>query len=103
MVVDLIQFDWDLGNRSKCGKHGVSVAVIEGLFAGPARIVPDPAHSILEDRLNAIGITADGRHVFVAFTRRSRNGTILIRPISARYMHAKEIAIYEAIPSDLQN
>lgn len=27
-------FDWDLGNRAKCAKHGVTVAEIEGLFRG---------------------------------------------------------------------
>ena len=32
----------------------------------------------------------------MAFTLRSRAGQRLIRPISARFMHAKEIAHYEA-------
>lgn len=34
--------------------------------------------------------------VFVAFTLRVRAGHRWIRPISARYMHAKEIPHYEA-------
>jgi uncharacterized protein len=34
--------------------------------------------------------------MFVAFTIRMRGTERLIRPISARYMHAKEIRAYEA-------
>jgi uncharacterized DUF497 family protein len=34
--------------------------------------------------------------LFVAFTMRERSGQLMIRPVSARYMHAKEIANYEA-------
>jgi uncharacterized DUF497 family protein len=88
-------FDWDEGNRAKCRKHGVSIAQIEALFARNPRIAPDPRHSADEDRLIAVGRTSIGRPVFVAFTIRSKNGRRLIRPVTARYMHAKEIAAYE--------
>lgn len=94
-------FDWDLGNRAKCEKHGVSIAVIENLFSQPLAILPDRAHSQREQRLKAIGRTSEGRHVFLVFTLRRRNG-VLIRPISARYMHAKEIIAYEKENSYLQ-
>ena len=43
-------FDWDTGNREKCRKHGVSIAAIEDLFAGPIAILPDPQHSEREKR-----------------------------------------------------
>jgi hypothetical protein len=33
--------------------------------------------------------------VFLVFTVRLKGGRRLIRPISARYMHAKEVASYE--------
>jgi predicted DNA binding CopG/RHH family protein len=49
-------------------------------------------HSVAEEHLKAIGRTSRGRYVFVAFTIRERNGERLIRPISARYLHAKEVA-----------
>lgn len=88
-------FDWDLGNRAKCAKHGVTVAEIEGLFRGPVSVFPDPAHSTTEERFKAIGRTAAGRMVFVVFTLRTLRERTLIRPISARYMHRKEIAAYE--------
>jgi len=88
-------FDWDEGNRAKCQKHGVSVAQIEALFRQGPRIAPDPKHSAEEDRLIAVGRAGAGQPVFVAFTIRTKAGRRLIRPVSARYMHAKEIAAYE--------
>jgi uncharacterized protein len=48
-----------------------------------------------ETRLKAIGRTETGRHVLIVFALRQRNGERLIRLISARYMHAKEIKYYE--------
>ena len=88
-------FDWDDGNRAKCQKHGVSITQIETLFAHSPRIAPDPKHSADEDRLIAVGRTSTGRPVFVAFTIRKKNERRLIRPVTARYMHAKEVAAYE--------
>ena len=88
-------FDWDEGNLAKCLKHGVTIEEIEALFlAGPA-VAPDPAHSAVEDRLIAVGRTAQGRALFVAFTLREKQGKGFIRPVSARYMHKKEIEAYE--------
>jgi uncharacterized DUF497 family protein len=88
-------FDWDEGNRRKCQKHGLSIEQIEALFANNPRVGPDPKHSAAEDRLIAVGGTKTGRPVFVAFTLRMKGKSYLIRPISARYMHAREIEAYE--------
>ena len=88
-------FDWDDGNRRKCRKHGVSLKTIESLFAGAVAVLPDIAHSEKEQRFRAIGWTKARRPVFVVFTLRERDGETLLRPISARYMHAKEIKAYE--------
>jgi uncharacterized DUF497 family protein len=88
-------FDWDAANREKCQKHGVSLAEIEAFFHGPVYVFPDPSHSQREERLLAIGKTASGRGVFVAFTLRRRAGETLVRPISARYMHRREVKHYE--------
>jgi uncharacterized DUF497 family protein len=88
-------FDWDESNRAKCRKHGVSILEIEALFAQSPRIAPDPRHSVDEDRMLAVGRTNMGRPIFVAFTIRTKNRRCLIRPVTARYMHAKEIAAYE--------
>jgi len=73
----------------------VSIAEIEALFAREPRIAPSPKHSADEDRLIAVGRTSAGRALFVAFTMRTANGRRLIRPVTARYMHAREIAAYE--------
>jgi hypothetical protein len=88
-------FDSDRGNRAKCEKHGLSVAAIEDLFTRPLAILPDAAHSQREKRLRAMGRTEKGRGVFIVFTLRRRGDEVLIRPISARYMHRKEIEVYE--------
>ncbi len=42
-----------------------------------------------------------GRGVFMVFTLRRRGDELLIRPISARYMHKKEIDGYEKENPDL--
>lgn len=89
-------FDWDDGNREKCRKHGVSIAEIETLLSAGPRIAPDPKHSAEEDRFIAVGRNAQGRPLFVAFTFRTTDGERLLRPVSARCMHEKEIQRYEA-------
>lgn len=94
-------FDWDRGNRKKCQEHGVSIAEIEGLFTRPVMILPDPAHSRTEERMRAIGKTEEGRSVFLVFTIRKEGRQRLIRPISARYMHAKEVKHYEEENPDI--
>lgn len=101
MEVKVAEFDWDTGNREKCQAHGVSIAEIENLFMRPVMILPDPAHSQTETRLKAIGKTAQGRTVFLVFTIRKRGRKRFLRPISARYMHAKEIKHHEEENPDL--
>ncbi|MGH7075059.1 MAG: BrnT family toxin [Stellaceae bacterium] len=91
----LTGFDWDKGNRAKCRSHGVSIAAIEAVFAAPFFILDDPAHSSSEPRFRVVIKDHEGRGVLVAFTLRERNGETFIRPISARYMHRKEMANYE--------
>jgi uncharacterized DUF497 family protein len=88
-------FDWDEGNAEKCQKHGVSIGEIEVLFAGPVAIAPTVSESDLSGRSLAIGRTREGRYLFVVFTLRSSGDVVLIRAISARFMHEKEIKSYE--------
>ena len=101
MVLHANGFDWDPGNRAKCQKHGLSVSVIESLFSRPLAILPDAAHSEGERRFLAIGRTENRRGVFIVFTLRRKDDEVLIRPISARYMHKKEIEAYEKENPDL--
>jgi uncharacterized DUF497 family protein len=65
------------------------------LFLNEPRIAPAPNHSAGEDRMLAVGRTQTGRPIFVGFTLRMKGTRRLIRPITARYMHAKEIEAYE--------
>jgi uncharacterized protein len=103
MDLQVSGFDWDQGNRTKCQKHGVPIAQIEGLFANGPRVAPDLKHSADEDRLIAVGRTITGRPAFVAFTIRTKNGRRLIRPVTARYMHAKESEAYEKESAPSEN
>jgi uncharacterized protein len=89
----IVDFDWDGGNWPKCGKHGLTRDEIEDVFRNEPTTNLDP--STEERRFRAVGRTRNGRFVFVVFTFRSRGDRILIRPISARYMHAKEVQRYE--------
>lgn len=93
-------FDWDEGNREKCLKHGMSIFEIQTLLLGSPILIDDPEHSTEEVRLKAIDRLPDGRPALVVFTLRSRDGRRLARPISARYMHHKEIARYEQTVAD---
>jgi len=51
----------------------------------------------------AVGRTSAGRPMFVAFALRTKNRRRFIRPVTARYMHAKEIAAYEKESAKAQN
>jgi len=97
-------FDWDAGNLAKCQKHGLSVAEIEYVVRHTETlIVHDIKNSVSETRFIAVGRTPSGRYAFVAFTPRHRGNQNLLRPISARFMHKREIARYEKESAALQN
>ena len=91
MIAD---FEWDDGNWPKCGKHGLTKEEIEAVFRSGPRVFGDPSSE--EQRKRAIGRTASGRYGFVVFTLRQRHDKLYIRPISARFMHQKEIEFYES-------
>ena len=91
----IVGFEWDEANRAKCQKHGVGLEEIEAVFEHPHKLAPDLAHSNVETRFLVIGNGGGPRPIFVAFTLRDGPDGQLIRPISARYMHRKEIAHYE--------
>ncbi len=93
MDLKISGFNWDNGNWDKCGKHGVSKEEIEEIFTLSPSIMQDPNPT--EKRMRAIGKTKAGRYIFLVFTFRIIEEKNLIRPISARYMHKKEIDYYE--------
>ena len=93
MEVKYDGFQWDKGNIGHCSKHGVSREEIEYVLARMGFFIPDPHPG--ESRMRTAGKTRDGRHVFIVFTFRDRKDVRLVRPISARYMHGKEVRAYE--------
>lgn len=88
-------FEWDRGNWPKCGKHGVSRNEIEFVLSNDPVVLPDRSPVTAEARFNAVGITEGGKYLFVVFTLRRSGEEMRLRPISARYMHRKEINRYE--------
>jgi uncharacterized DUF497 family protein len=89
-------FQWDDGNWPKCGKHGIGQDEIESLFTS-TRLAVHPAmdRGSDDERFLAIGRSRQSRWLFVVFSLRVVGGKRLIRPISARYMHKKEVEHYE--------
>lgn len=85
-------FDWDEGNRDKnLEKHGVSNAECEEVFFNAPLVVrPDVAHTGTETRYYSLGMTDEGRPLFVAYTLRKEK----IRVISARDMTKRELEVY---------
>jgi uncharacterized protein len=87
--------EWDSGNWPKCGKHGVSKDEIEHALRHMTFRIPDPNPN--EPRFRTAARASDGRPVFIVYTHRERDGRIYLRPVSARYMHEKEVRDYEQI------
>ena len=94
-LINIVGFDWDDGNtRKNQDKHGVNQSEAEQVFFNePLLLLLEEKHSDKEARYHAYGKTDDGRKIHIAFTLR-KNG-ILIRVISARDMHRKEVMTYE--------
>lgn len=67
---------------------------IEQVLSGQLAVMPDPHPD--EPRMRAIGKTNAGRHVFLVYMLRNVDGRTKLRPISARYMHQKEVDHYES-------
>jgi len=86
-------FQWDEGNAEKnLVSHGVTQAEAEQVFFNvPLLLAPDREHSQTEDRYYALGVTNQGRALFVVFTVREE----LVRVISARDMSRRERRAYE--------
>lgn len=102
MINKVEGFDWDEANIDKCQKHGVSTSMIEEFFKGTILVLGDAEHSGVEDRYIAVGRISDGRPMFVGFTFRQGKTGLLIRPITARFMHKREIRKYEKAIAKIQ-
>ena len=93
LLKNCIGFQWDKGNSFKNWiSHKVEIAECEEVFFNtPLLVAGDLEHSLNEERFYALGVTNQGRKLFIAFTVRKK----LIRVISARDMSKKERVIYE--------
>lgn len=88
-----LRFEWDsrkaLLNKRK---HQVTFEEASTIFGDPLSVtIPDPAHSIGEDRFITIGTSANNKLIVVVHT--DRDG--IIRIISARKATAGERKQYE--------
>ena len=96
------RFDWDAANRGKCQAHGVSIAEIENaLLLDDMLFLHDTKHSQDEQRYIAAGPTHTGRYLFVAYTLRTIDEQLALRPITARYMHKDEAERYEQARTEI--
>ena len=103
MGIEISGFDWDEGNAAKCESHGLSRSEIEEFFRSDIQLVYDFKHSLLEERFLAVGYGRGHRPMLVVFSRREQKGGVLIRPISARFMHSKEaLALSKTDPPALR-
>jgi len=86
-------FDWDEANAAKnWERHRVAPEEAEDIFFhDPFVLRSDVGHSTRERRYWALGQTAQGRRLFVAFTIRRK----LIRVISVRDMSRRENEEYQ--------
>lgn len=87
-------FEWDEKKaRSNIKKHGISFDEGITVFLDHFSItIPDPDHSIEEQRYIDIGISDKGRILVVVYTERNSN----IRIISCRKATSSERNFYES-------
>ena len=90
-----LRFEWDPGKAAaNLAKHGVSFDEASTAFGDPlGRVVPDPRHSVGEERLALLAVSLRGRLLAVMFTERERGE--VIRIISARLATRHERRDYE--------
>jgi hypothetical protein len=87
----LFEFDREKALRNAI-RHGVSFAEAQTVFLDPLALeVPDPEHSMQEERLLLVGRSVHQRLLVVSFTERGDS----IRIISAREATRHERRIYE--------
>ncbi len=88
-----LEFEWDARKAEhNFRKHGISFEEAVTAFGDPQSIeIPDPDHSIAEERFVLIGCSAEGRLLVVVHIERGDR----IRLISARCATRRERLAYE--------
>lgn len=87
-----MQFNWDARKeRANLAKHGVSFTEATTIFGDPlAGTIPDPDHSLGEERLVTMGYSAQNRLIVVCHTEAGDT----VRIISAREATSYERKTY---------
>ncbi len=90
-----LTFEWDERKaRSNLGKHGVSFEEAATIFGDRLSLtIPDPEHSLTEERYITIGKALTRKLLVVVHTDRGDN----IRIISARRASRRERRFYEEV------
>lgn len=88
-----MQFEWDPAKASEnATKHRVDFTEAITVFGDPLEVtIPDPGHSVAEQRFLSMGESSTGRLLVVAYTEREGR----IRVINAREATTQERKTYE--------
>lgn len=88
-----MDFEWDPAKaRRNLAKHGVTFEEAVTIFGDPYELtIPDPDHSVNEERFVSVGASRQGRLLVVGYTERGGN----IRLIFARRATSRERMDYE--------
>jgi len=88
-----LTFEWDSRKaRSNFAKHGVGFQEASTIFGDPLSLtIPEPEHSLSEERYITMGRAVTGKLLVVVHTERGDN----IRIISARRASRRERKFYE--------
>jgi uncharacterized DUF497 family protein len=88
-----VEFEWDPEKeRANLVRHGITFAEAATVLRDPLELtVPDPDHSMHEDRYVSIGTATTGRILVVGYTERRGK----IRLIFARRATRRERHVYQ--------
>ncbi len=94
---DNIQFHWDQSkNIANIKKHKISFEEAKSVFFDEnARLIPDPEHSVDEERFIILGISSKLRLLIVVHTYKGNDE--IIRIISARKATKSESKYYHEV------
>jgi uncharacterized DUF497 family protein len=89
-----MRFEWDpLKAAKNLKRHGVSFPEATTVFGDPFELtIPDPDHSLDEQRFLSVGMSAGNRLLLVSYTERGS----IIRIIHARTAASKERRAYDS-------
>ncbi|MCX6537336.1 MAG: BrnT family toxin [Acidobacteria bacterium] len=89
-----MEFEWDpIKAAANAKKHGVDFAEAMTVFSDPLEVtIPDPDHSVGEERFLSIGSSTARRLIVVAYTERAGRTRI----INAREANSEERKHYES-------